>query len=103
MRVLAQPGAQARVIALGDTATAALLAKIPRVSALVSERSHVSIPAVRVPALGLYFVGEVSDGTLQIASIFDVPNLGLKAGRFEDAAIVFTRLAPFAAKLTGTM
>ena len=103
VRVSTQPGAQAHVIALGDTATAARLAKIPRFSALVGTRSQVSVPAVRVPALGLYFVGQVSDGTLQIASIFDVPNLGLKAGRFEDAAVVFTRLAPLAAKVNGTM
>jgi hypothetical protein len=103
VRVLARPGTQAQVIALGDTATAARLAKIPRFSALVRERSVVSIPAVRVPALGLYFVGQVSDGKLQIASIFDVPNLGLEAGRFEDAAAVFTRLAPLAAKVKGTM
>ncbi|HEV3157733.1 MAG TPA: papain-like cysteine protease family protein [Candidatus Baltobacteraceae bacterium] len=103
VRVLTRPGAPSQVISLGDTGTAAHLQQLEGINTLVGKRSDVSIPAVRIPALGLYFVGRTTAGKLQIASIFDVPWLGLKKGQFTDAQSVFLRLAPFASKVKGTM
>jgi hypothetical protein len=103
IRVLARPGTSPKVISLGDTGTATHLQQITSFNTLLRKRSDTAVPAVRVPALGLYFIGRVSDGKLQLASTFDVPWMNLKKGEYEDAAGLFVRLAPFASKVQGAM
>lgn len=91
------PGRQGKpeVIAIGDAGSAAHLSRLENLGPLLRQRSDVSLPAVRVPALGLFFVARFQGKAFEIASIFDVPTLRLKAGQFEDAGQVFMRLAPF--------
>ncbi len=91
------------LLSIGDTGTAQRLEQFEQLVPRVRERSDTSIPAVRIPALGLYFVGRVSGGVLQIASLFDVPAYELVQGRFENLDAVLTRLAPIARRINGVM
>ncbi len=91
------------LLSIGDTGTAQRLEQLEESAPLARRRSDTSIPAVRIPALGLYFVGHVSGGVFQIASLFDVPAYGLVQGRFETLDAVLTRLAPVARRITGAM
>ena len=91
------PGREGKpeVIAIGDAGSASHLNRLEGIGPSLRQRSDVGLPAVRVPALGLLFVARFQGKALEIAPIFDVPTLGLKAGRFEDAGQVFIRLGPF--------
>lgn len=97
VRVSAQVGQVPKLLSIGDTGTAARLQRIEELGPQLRKAGGESIPAVRIPAMGLYFIARKgSGGTLEIASTFDVPNLGLRRGAYESAEAVFARLAPFA-------
>ncbi len=67
----------------------------------MQQPSQAAVSAVKIPALGLYFVARQVQGSLELAPIFNSPALGLVKGRYENASTVFARLAPFAASFNG--
>ncbi len=80
----------ARVSSFGN---AGLIARIDRIAPLSTGKTAA---AVRVPALGLYFVARQGRAGLELAPVFSTPQLGLKEGAFEPASAVFARLSGFA-------
>ncbi len=88
------------VARVGSFGSAVLIRQIVAVTPLTGSGAAGS-SGIRVPALGLYFVTRESANELELAPVFDTPQLGLVRGRFEPASAVFARLAPFAAAMTG--
>lgn len=99
VRVSAPAGEAPKTISIGDTGTAGHLQLLEELSPRLRAGGGESIPAVRIPALGLYFVARPSGSTLQVASLFDVPAYGLKRGSYENLETVLARLAPIAKSL----
>jgi hypothetical protein len=99
LRVSAPEGGPAKTISLGDSGTAKRLELLKDLLPRVQKGGGESVPAVRIPALGLYFIARTHGSTLQIASLFDAPRYGLEHGRYENAEAVLARLAPFARSL----
>ncbi|HEY0781938.1 MAG TPA: papain-like cysteine protease family protein [Thermoanaerobaculia bacterium] len=99
VRIAHPEGKAPETLSIGDTGVSSHLDRLQAIAPQLRQAGGDSVPAVRVPALGLYFVARKSGETLEVASLFDVPNLGLKAGAFESAAAVFARLVPVAKAL----
>jgi hypothetical protein len=99
VRISAMPGAAPKLVSIGDTGTASRLQQIESLGPQLRKAGGASIPAVRVPALGLYFVARKGTAGLEIASTFDVPMMNLQRGVYESASAVFARLVPFARQI----
>ena len=70
---------------------------IQRLSQARARISPAATPiAVDIPALGAYVLGELRGGQVFLTPLADHPELNLKAGATEQAAQVFTQLAPVA-------
>jgi len=99
VRVLAPTPAAAQTVSIGDTVTAGHLQLLEQVAPQLRTAGGPPVPAVRIPALGLYFVARPHGESLEVASIFDVPAYGLKQGSYESLEAVLARLAPIAKAL----
>ncbi len=82
LRISAPDGKTAKTISIGDTGTARHLQLLEELARRIRKGSGDSTPAVRVPALGLYFITRAYGSTLQIASLFDVPQYELQRGKY---------------------
>jgi hypothetical protein len=99
VRVSAPTPESAKTLSIGDTATAENLQRLESLAPQLRTAGGSPVPAVRIPALGLYFVARPHGGGLEVASIFDVPAYGLKRGSYESLEAVLARLAPIAKAL----
>lgn len=89
----------AQTVSIGDTATAEHLQLLESLAPQLRTAGGNPVPAVRILALGLYFVARPHGTGLEVASIFDVPAYGLKRGNYESLEVVLGRLAPIAKAL----
>jgi hypothetical protein len=96
IRIGVAPGAAPKALGFGGAEVFDRLQTMGDVAVRLRRPGGASVTAIRIPALGLFFVGRELGGALQIASLFDVPQYGLKRGIYESAETVFARLAPFA-------
>jgi papain like cysteine protease AvrRpt2 len=99
VRVSAPTPETAKTLSIGDTVTAGHLQLLEPLAPQLRTAGGSPVPAVRIPALGLYFVARPRGESLEVASIFDVPAYGLKRGSYESLETVLARLAPIAKAL----
>jgi hypothetical protein len=100
VRVIDQNG-KAVTESIGGTAIVKQLAAVLGKSLSGSPAS--TINAVRIPALGLYFVTRGEGMNLQLASLYDVPIFELRQGAFRSASSIFSSLGAIARTQKGAM
>lgn len=88
-----QAGQEVKLVSIGNASLIKMIASLEGSGSDLRSQSNETLVAVRIPALGLYFLARQDDGVLRLASVFDVPDLGLVKGRYEPAVDVFGRLA----------
>ena len=76
-------GEQPRIASLGNASLIRRIAGIAELRAAPGETEPALVTAIRIPALGLYFVAREVSGQLEVASPFDVLLLGVRSGQFE--------------------
>jgi hypothetical protein len=94
-------GSEAKTESVGGAAIARQLAAMTGTK--LSASSTVAIDAVRIPALGLYFLARGNGASLQLASLYDVPAYDLRHGAYRSAASIFASLGAIARRQKGAM
>ncbi|HEY0781937.1 MAG TPA: hypothetical protein VGE98_05735 [Thermoanaerobaculia bacterium] len=99
IRLTAPAGAAPKVESTGGSEVFARLSRLPGAAERLRAKNGEALPALRIPALGLYFLTRGGADSLEIASLFDVPVYRLRGGSYTAAGPVFVRLAKAAKKL----
>jgi len=99
IRLTAPAGAAPKVESTGGSEVFARLSRLPGAADRLRAQDGAALPALRIPALGLYFLTRGGADALEVASLSDVPIYRLRGGRYTAAAPVFERLAKAAKKL----
>lgn len=85
-------GQTADIESIGNASLIKMIASLDQTSSELRKTSQSALPAIRIPALGLYLLVRQEGGILKATSVFDVPDLGLAKGRYEPASEVFDRI-----------
>lgn len=101
VRVIATSQERAQTESIGNVALARQLESV--LGKRASEFSRTPLNAVRIPALGLYFVSRMEGSRLQLASLYDVPVYQLRKGAYLNADAVFGNLGAIARKEKAAM
>ena len=72
-------------------------------SGRLSESPSTATNAVRILALGLYFVARTQEGQVQLASLYGVPAYKLSKGAYQNAEDIFSILGAIARRERGAM
>jgi hypothetical protein len=96
-----QIGQEANTVSIGNANLVKMIASLQADDSNLRSQNNETTPAIRVPALGLYFLTRQDGKVLKLTSVFDVPSLGLVKGKYESATDIFARLAQAVAKGNG--